>query len=206
MKMEQFERARAAVAPRGAFSRRGALATGGLLAAALVGVRSNRGADAASLAQDVRILNFFLLLERLQLDFYSQAAGSGALTGELAGFARVVAGQERAHVRFLEQTLGAAAAPRPKADFGESTKQQKAFVSSAVDLEESASGSYIAQAPHLTSSQVGRIAGLTAVEARQTAWIRSLAGDIPAPSAADPARSEDQVLAVFKEHGGSIQT
>jgi hypothetical protein len=193
-------------ASRGAFIHRGAVATGGVLAAAVVGGGSSDvAARVASLGQDVRILNFLLFLERLQVDFYERATQSGALHGELLRFARVVGGQERAHVRFLERTLGSAAEAKPKADFGASTEQRNAFVDSAVELEESASGAYIAQAPNLTRTYIASLAGLTAVEARQTAWIRSIAGAVPAPAAADAAKTEDQVRSAFTERGWSIE-
>ena len=37
------------------------------------------------------------------------------LTGELAQYARVVGGHERAHVAFLRETLGSRAKPAPRA-------------------------------------------------------------------------------------------
>jgi hypothetical protein len=42
---------------------------------------------------------------------------------------------------------------------------------------------------------------LLSVEARQVAWLRNLAGTLPAPSAADPARKPAAVLAHLRSEG-----
>jgi hypothetical protein len=44
-------------------------------------------------------------------------------------------------------------------------------------------------------------ARIVAVEARHAAWIRDLAGTDPAPRAADPGRSADDVLADLRRKG-----
>ena len=42
---------------------------------------------------------------------------------------------------------------------------------------------------------------MVSVEARQVAWLRDLAGVSPAPRAADPARSVQDVVAELRQKG-----
>jgi hypothetical protein len=94
---------------------RRALVAGGTLTfgGVLVGGLPRFGHSAPSPAQDARILNLVLLLEYLEEAFYADALRQGALRGELRQFARVVGSHERAHVAFIEKTLGAAARKKP---------------------------------------------------------------------------------------------
>jgi hypothetical protein len=39
---------------------------------------------------------------------------------------------------------------------------------------------------------------MVSVEARQAAWLRDLAGEVPAPRPADPSREPDQVVAALR--------
>jgi hypothetical protein len=48
---------------------------------------------------------------------------------------------------------------------------------------------------------MARIAPLVSVEARQVAWIRDIAGENPAPRAADPPRTASDVLAQLRSKG-----
>jgi hypothetical protein len=159
-------------------------------------------ADAApSPAQDTEILNLFLLLERVQEAFYRQAVRDAGLDGGLLAFARAVQPQEHEHVAFLAARLGSKARTQPASDFGELLASPERFRAAAIELEEAAIGAYIGQAPNLTRGVVARIASMVAVEARQVAWVRDLAGAQPAPRAADPAAKPDDVLARLRDRG-----
>jgi hypothetical protein len=57
------------------------------------------------------------------------------------------------------------------------------------------------QGANLTADTVGAVATLVSVEARQVAWLRDLAGVSPAPRAADPGRTPDDVLADLRKLG-----
>jgi Ferritin-like domain len=182
-----------------------ATAVGGAVlgAGALVGGLVNPQATAGrpSRAQDVRILNFLLVLEEMQAAFYAAALRGGALRGDLLQFARTVAPQEREHVDFVRMMLGREARAGPELAFGEATSDAAHFRAAAIDLEEATAAAYIGQGASLTRPAVQDAARIVAVEARHAAWIRDLAGTDPAPRAADVARSADDVLSGLRQKG-----
>jgi hypothetical protein len=182
-------------------SRRGALAAA---AAVVGGAALGRHGDGASLAaddgDDDAVLNLFLTLERVQQAFYSAAVGSGGLSGEPLELAKAVEAQEAAHVARLEELLGSRAGAAPKSDFGDAVRSAN-FVKSAVTLEEAAIAAYVGQASNLSRPAIVTVATLVSVEARQAAWLRDIAGMIPAPHAADPAQPAQDVLADLRKRG-----
>lgn len=176
-----------------------ALVAGGAAAATgiLVGGIPKLAASAPSRSQDVKILDYLLLLEHFQAAFYEEAVSRDRLQGELPIFARVVAGHEREHVAFIEKTvkkLGGRARKRPTLEFGDATSDSSKFRASAILLEEITAAAYIGQAGNLTKGTVMQIGRLVSTEARHTAWIRDIAGRLPAPRAADPGKSEAEVM------------
>jgi len=177
----------------------------GLLRAAAAGGVAVAGgsalATAASEDMDAEILNLFLLLEHVQEAFYRDALETGMLEGELREFAATVRPQERAHIGFLQERLGDRAQPAPETRFEQAISTPERFRDTAIELEEAAIAAYIGQGPHLTRKVVARVAGLVAVEARQAAWVRDLAGVSPAPRAADPARKPGAVVADLHRKG-----
>ena len=175
----------------------GAAVAGG--AAIAAGKRDGTSLAAPSADTDAKILNFFLLLEYLQEAFYREALRSSRLTGSLSEFARTVGGQEREHVAFLTKRLGGRARARPRTSFGNLVSTPERFRAAAIDLEETTIGAYIGQSANLTRGAVGAVGTLLSVEARQVAWVLDLAGEDPAPRAADPARKPDDVLAHLRE-------
>lgn len=157
--------------------------------------------SAASPAQDVRVLNFALLLEYVEAAFYADALAKGALRGELREFAEVVGGHEVAHRDFLKQTLGGKARKEPAMRFGNATRNAQAFVKSALALEDTSVAAYNGQATNLTAGALAAAARIVSVEARHAAWIRSIAGKTPAVDATDPSMTEAQALAALKKTG-----
>jgi hypothetical protein len=176
----------------------GAIAGGG---AALTAGGGNTLLAAPSVDTDARILNFFLLLEYLQETLYRQGLEHGGLSDELTAYARTVGPQETEHAAYLVKRLGGRARPRPKADFGAALSSSERFQAAAIDLEETAIAAYIGQGANLTRGAVATVGTLLSVEARQVAWLRSLAGAPPAPRAADPARKPSDVLAHLRSQG-----
>jgi hypothetical protein len=177
----------------------GAIAGGG--AALTAGSGGSTLLAAPSVDTDAKILNFFLLLEYLQEALYRAGLEHGGLTGELSAYVRTVGPQETEHAGYLAKQLGNQARPRPKADFGAALSSPERFRTAAIDLEESAIAAYIGQGANLTREAVGTVGTLLSVEARQVAWLRSLAGVAPAPHAADPARKASDVLAHLRSQG-----
>jgi len=177
----------------------GALA-GGTAAGALGLGGVSSAAAAPSRTQDEKILNYLLVLEHLQDAFYGAARDGGALSGELAKLARIAGAQERVHVQLLSKLLGSAARPAPTFRFGRAVQSGKSFVQTALVLEETAVGAYIATGADLTDRAMAAVGSICAVEGRHAAWVRSIADVIPAPQAADPAEEQQRVLAVVRRY------
>jgi rubrerythrin len=189
-----------AIAPMAPTTRRAllrALAAAGLIAP-VAALATPGVADAAGEPQgDIAILNYALTLEYLQASFYTEVERIKAITGEAAKLARIVGVHERAHVRALRKVLGARAVARPQFDFHGATESQNAFVRTAVAFEDLGVSAYKGQAPRITSpTYLGFALSIHAVEARHAAWIRRIAGVVPAQSAFDQPATAAHVLAV----------
>jgi hypothetical protein len=187
----------------GRLSRRALLAGGagvvggGVLLDGLPGLATS----APSKEQDVEVLNFVLDVERLQERFYSEALRTLSLDDEWRQFARVVGGQERAHRRFIEQTLGGAARPAPDFDLGNTLSDQASFRAAAVLLEDIGVAAYNGQATNLTPKALAAAARIASVESRHASWARDLAGRSPAPLGSDRAWPAKRVRAEIADAG-----
>ena len=175
----------------------GAVLGGGVLLAGVPRLASS----APSPEQDVRVLNFALLLEELTAAFYAEASARGRLTGELREYARTVGAHERAHVRFIRGALGAKAQRRPAFDFGSATSDADEFTAAAITLEDTGVAAYNGQAGNLTTGALRAAARIVSVEARHAAWIRDIAGRPPAAEPTDTAMSERQVRDALEKTG-----
>ena len=181
------------------------LAAGGgaVAAGAVLGASRKDGASlgAPSKDTDANILNFFLLLEYVQEAFYRDALDGTGLSGPLGEFARAAAAQETEHVGFLVKRLGSRARARPRLEFGDALSTPERFQAAAIDLEETAIAAYIGQGANLTRDAVRAVGTMISVEARQAAWVLDIAGEPPAPHAADPSRKPSDVLSHLRERG-----
>ena len=152
-------------------------------------------AAAAQSSSDDAILNFALALEYLQASFYTEAERIGALHGAVKQQADVVGMHERAHVKAFKQLLGSKAIKEPRFNFHGVTESQDAFRRTAVAFEDLAVAAYKGQAPMITSrSYLAGAIGIHSVEARHAAWIRRLAGFLPAAKAFDDPLDAHRVV------------
>ncbi len=145
-------------------------------------------------------LGLVLRLERLQAAFYGEAAARGELSGELRGFAEVVAGQEDAHVSELTGLAGDDP-PRDTYTFGSATTDDAAFGDTAALLEDLAVAAYNGVIPALSGARLTAAARIVSVDARHAAWIRAIMGRDPAEDATDAAMTSAQVQAALARTG-----
>jgi rubrerythrin len=167
----------------------------------LLGARGLSAAAAPSESQDQKIFNFALLLEYIQAGFYSEAVDHGRLRGEVREFAEIVSEHEREHVKYLQKALGPHARERPALNFGDATQNQPRFLAAAVLLENTGVAAYNGQAANLTKKALAAAAEIVSVEGRHAAWVSDLAGQDPAPRAADPGVSASNVVSTLRRTG-----
>ena len=186
---------------------RAGLFRGALLGSAALLAASAAPAAAAAGRRDEAILNYALTLEYVQDSFYSEVERIGALTGGLAEQARIVGAHERAHVKSFREVLGSRAVKRPRFDFRGATEDADAFRKTAVAFEDLAVAAYKAQAP-LIQRRAYLVPALAihSVEARHAAWIRRLAGEVPAADAFDEPRSRRSTLAIVDDTNFIMRT
>jgi rubrerythrin len=188
----------------------------GLFRGALIGSAALLGIAAAPASaeeeeeedeRDVEILNFALALEDLQAAFYTEVERNKVLKGALKTQAHIVGEHERAHVVALRKVLGEHAAKLPRYDFKGATEDAKRFRRTAVAFEDLSVAAYKAQAPHIKEREylVPALAILS-VEARHAAWIRRLAGILPAADAFDEPRSKASTLKIVDRTQFVVQT
>jgi hypothetical protein len=191
-------------------SRRGllGLAAGGTVVGALASAGTARASGGSQ--SDISILNYALVLEYLQAAFYTEAERIGALRGALAQQATVVGAHERAHVTAFREVLGTAAVRQPTFNFQGVTGDPDTFRRTAVAFEDLAVAAYKYQAPRLQSpAYLAAAVAIHSVEARHAAWIRRLAGVLPAATAFDqplPPSRVDALVASTHFIVGPVQT
>ncbi|WP_051472097.1 ferritin-like domain-containing protein [Patulibacter minatonensis] len=199
---------------RSTFLRNGALAGAGAVGLGIFGLPSIADATIStkkkSLKNDVKILNYALLLEYLEFSFYDAAVKQGTFASEpLKQFAAVVRAHEKAHVDFLKKGLGKSAigVPTLNTDAVKTAISVENFAATAQALEDTGVSAYAGQGPNLkTKGFVVAALQIHSVEARHAAWIRTLllpsdvntakTSALPAPVSFDKARTQGQVLKV----------
>jgi Ferritin-like domain len=203
------ETAEAAGLDRGDFLRRGALAGAGFVAGGVLFTGLTSPAEAAistrrrSRANDVKIGNYALTLEYLEAAFYERALANDAFTDDrVRRFAQVTGEHEAEHVRALRGLLGSRAVKRPAFDFGDTVTDPAKFVATAQVLEDTGVAAYAGQGPNILQKPIVQAAlSIHSVEARHAAWIRFLAGAVPAPVGFDVAASERRTLRAVRATG-----
>lgn len=161
------------------------------LAAAPIAIGSafNKAVGQNTLGDVNAVLNYALLLERLEYSFYNQALNATTLTATLTGAARTaiqtIRAHEQAHVALLEAALGtaAAAAPANGFNFGGAFADYATFLTFAQAFEDTGVRAYKGQAGKIPRTETKTVAGtqvnlltvalqIHSVEARHAAHIR----------------------------------
>jgi rubrerythrin len=159
---------------RAAFFRKAAVGGGALLTSGgIMAMLPELAAAKPSKKQDIKILNYALVLEYLETAFYEEAVGSGALSGDALAFAQTVARHEKTHVEVLKKTirtLHGKPVGSPTFDFQGSNKDQSKFIATAFVLENTGVHAYLGQATRLKNTGlIGAAASIVTVEARHAA-------------------------------------
>jgi Ferritin-like domain len=171
---------------------RKALIGGAALTAAL---EAPAAAQERHTANDVAILQFDLGLEYLQAAMYSEAERLGEVSPETLEWARVVGANERGHVEAIRGLLGRDAVKSPSFNFRGVTEDDQVFTETAVAFEDLTAALLKTQALQFDSRRiVAAVATLHSVEARHAAWIRHIAGIVPAADAFDEPTSKARVV------------
>jgi hypothetical protein len=165
---------------------------GGALAAAL---GTPALAQPRNTAKDIAILRFDLGLEYLQAAMYSEAERLGEVSPRTLEWSRVVGANERGHVRAIKALLGPDAIKSPSFNFRGVTEDDKVFTETAVAFEDLTAALLKTQAVQVDSRELlAALATLHSVEARHAAWIRHIAGVVPAADAFDEPTSKGKVV------------
>jgi Ferritin-like domain len=146
-------------------------------------------------AKDIAILRFDLNLEYLQAAMYGEAERLGQISPRTLDWSRVVGANERGHVRAIRGLLGRDAVKSPSFNFRGVTEDDRLFTETAVAFEDLTAALLKTQAIQVDSRHVlAALASLHSVEARHAAWIRHIAGIVPAADAFDEPTSKARVV------------
>jgi len=170
----------------------GGFATGAALAAPAM-------AKGRHTAKDIAILRFDLNLEYLQAAMYSEAERLRQLKPRTLEWARVVGANERGHVKAIRGLLGRDAVKSPRFNFRGVTEDDAVFTETAVAFEDLTAALLKTQTAQVDSRRVlAALVSLHSVEARHAAWIRHIAGIVPAADAFDEPTSRARVARLVK--------
>lgn len=150
------------------------------------------------------VLNYALVLEYLEAEYYRQGVAANLVSGVEAEYLATIASDEVTHVAALTSTitqLGGEPALAPAVDFGQSFASREQMLETAYRFENSCMQGYLGAAPALATEPalLQAAAGIYGVEARHAALIGYIAGK-PAADGIFKGPSEtpltrDQVLA-----------
>jgi hypothetical protein len=145
--------------------------------------------------KDIAILQFDLTLEYLQAAMYTEAERLRQLKPRTLEWSRVVGANERGHVRAIKGLLGRDTVKSPKFNFRGVTEDDRVFTETAVAFEDLTAALLKTQGTQVDSRRIlAALVSLHSVEARHAAWIRHIAGIVPAADAIDEPTSKARVV------------
>ena len=194
---------------KGAIGAGAAVGGGALLSGLVAGPAAAAGPNTRPPSKfgkaDIGILNFALTLEFLEAAFYTEALNSGAIKDpQVLAFLKTVEKDERKHVSFLRNALGAKAVKKPKFDFMGTNKDEAKFRATSELLENTGVHAYLGQAKNISSKTIlGAAGSILTIEARHASVIGFLNSNTAkgiAPSGPfDKPKSANAVLAAVKK-------
>lgn len=158
--------------------------------------------DVVNFRTDVDILNYALLLEYLEAEFYTRAVAANNLMPFLKNMTPMLAQKlrddENAHVEAVSQRIrdiGGTPVMKPGFTFPASTMtSETAFLEFSLMLEENGVHAYLGAAPFVKNNAVLRFAAsIYGVETRHTAAIRHTTGRLGAPDAFEMPLSGQEI-------------
>ncbi|BDC51003.1 hypothetical protein F183_A33190 [Bryobacterales bacterium F-183] len=178
---------------------------------------------------DVSLLNYALLLEQLEANFYTQGlrrfssadfntgnfsqnlgnAGDfygDSITGDVYGNLLLIRNHEQTHVRALERTIRTlGGTPRTNCNgFSFTYNTVDEFLAVGKLLEDTGVSAYAGAINMIRDPQlVTTAATIATVEARHAAYLRLITGDSPFPSAFDPTKTMQEILTAAAPFLGS---
>jgi hypothetical protein len=158
---------------------------------------------AAKTGADIDILNYALVLEYLELDFYLTGLSRGLLKGRDLELVTAISDHEKSHVAAFAaavKSLGGTPITRPKFNYpANSWLTRDGMLKNASTLEELGVSAYqgqVALIQHQDVLEVG--ASVAGVESRHAAVLASLVSRDPFPAPIEQHRTKTQVLAVLQ--------
>lgn len=149
---------------------------------------------------DLGILNYALLLEYVEADFYAKVVTAGALRGQALEFAKQFGDHEQEHVDALTtivQELGGTPVARPTTHFD--LGEPDAALKLAATIENAGAAAYLAQAPRIKDREVlAKALAIHSVEARHAAALDILRGGHATNGPLAKPRSAPRVLRVVR--------
>ena len=157
---------------------------------------------AAAHRREITLLQYALSLEYLGAAFYQAALHDLDLSDPTRTAAVALRAHERAHAQFVRAQiieLGGKPHPAEKFTFDKALATEASFLKTSARIEELCVETLNGATALVKSPVLGALAEIASVEARHAAWIRSLAGQKPAPVASTPAISTGASKTAFNK-------
>ena len=152
---------------------------------------------------DIDILNYALVFEYLERDFYATALSRGLLSGRDLELIETIASHEKQHIAAVTETikgLGGKPISKPKFTYpADSWLSRAGLLKNASTLEEIGVTAYQGQIAMIKSDDVlAQAAAIAGVESRHASIIAMLVAGPAFPAPIEQHRSKAEVLGIIK--------